>query len=54
MLKRYTGLSPSEMRERGGSIWLARHFVASLAAARARTRGQRPSRRHSDEYSTVA
>jgi len=36
MLKRYTGLSPSEVRERGGSLCIIDLFTARLAAGRAR------------------
>jgi AraC-like DNA-binding protein len=39
MLKRYTGLSPSEVRERGGSIVLVELLVEQLKAARARRGG---------------
>jgi AraC-like DNA-binding protein len=35
MLKRYTGLSPSEVRERGGSLCVVEMFTARLMAARA-------------------
>jgi AraC-like DNA-binding protein len=38
MLKRYTGLSPSEVRERGGSICVAEQFIAHITAARQRAR----------------
>jgi AraC-like DNA-binding protein len=38
MLKRYTSLSPSEVRERGGSLCLVEMFTARLRAAQARTR----------------
>jgi AraC-like DNA-binding protein len=36
MLKRYTGLSPSEVRERGGSVCVVEMFTARLRAARAK------------------
>lgn len=37
MLKRYTGLSPSEVRERGGSVCIIDLFTARLTAAHARS-----------------
>jgi len=36
MLKRYTGLSPSQVREQGGSVCVIELFTARLAAGRAR------------------
>jgi len=39
MLKRYTGLSPSEVRERGGSVVLIELLIERLKAARARRGG---------------
>jgi AraC-like DNA-binding protein len=37
MLKRYTGLSPSEVRERGGSLCIVDLFTARLRTARGRS-----------------
>jgi AraC-like DNA-binding protein len=38
MLKRYTGLSPSEVRERGGSVCIAELLTGRLVAAQAKLR----------------
>jgi AraC-like DNA-binding protein len=53
MLKRYTGLSPNEVRERGGSRWLVRQFVARLAGAPSRSCDGLGPKARSGEYNTV-
>jgi len=42
MLRRYTGLSPTDVRERGGSVCLIDLFVARLSGRSSATRAVRP------------
>jgi hypothetical protein len=51
MLRRYTGLSPQDLRERGGSLCLAEMLTAQLASRRP---GLYPGRRRARREKSAA